>query len=366
MKIGIITLYGHTNYGNKLQNYALQQVLKQEGIESETIEILFTKSLSSKIKLLIIKFLSLILIKTKYRKKKRYATVLRLKKFIKFSNEYINVSKFKIIDYKIPKQLDKNYNFFITGSDQVWNPELDNKELDIYFLNFTSKEKRVSYAPSFGSSYIPREKQNYYKRNLEQMNMLSVREVAGQEIIRDLIDTNVPVLIDPTLMLSKEEWLKIAKKPKWLKGEKFILTYFLGEKSTYIEERIEQIAKTKSLKIINLLDFKNYQAYCSDPSEFLSLINNAELFCTDSFHGVVFSTIMETPFIVFERSDHHISMNSRLETILDKFNFNDRWEYNVLDENIFSVDFSKSKAIIDSEKQKALNFLSQALNLRNK
>lgn len=363
MKVGIISLYGHSNFGNKLQNYAMQQILNELKVDSEIIEISNKKDLIHSLKFKVLVNFSPIYIKLCNSEKDKYIKAVRLYRFLKFEKKYIKKSKYKILNSSIPQQLNSSYNYFITGSDQVWNPEIMNDELNIYFLKFADKFKRIAFAPSFGSSYIPENKEKFYKKNLEEMKALSCREKAGIDIIYNLTGRNATLLLDPTFYLTKSEWLSIAKKPKNIINRKYILSYFLGSQTEEYRNKIKEISKKHNLEIINLLDINNKYAYFVDPAEFVYLINHAELICTDSFHGIVFSLIMNTPFIIFERKDHHISMNSRLENIVRMFNIEDRWNSNINEDNILNCDFSKIDLIIKNEKKNAMSFLKNSLKI---
>ena len=107
----------------------------------------------------------------------------------------------------------------------------------------------------------------------------------------------------------------------------------------------------------------NKYNYSIDPSEFIYLINSCTLMCTDSFHGAVFSIIMNTPFIVFERKSKGKSMNSRIDTLLSLFSMESRLGKNVTDDNIFNVDFSHVTDILDRERNRAINYLKEATKL---
>ena len=126
---------------------------------------------------------------------------------------------------------------------------------------------------------------------------------------------------------------------------------------------IEQVAKIYGLEIINILDMTDKDIYISDPGDFISLINNAKLVCTDSFHGSVFSIIMETNFIVFDRiQDNKATMGSRIDTLLEKFNLNARkWNENLNHNELMSMSFVSSVNILEIEKKKSLDFLKKSL-----
>lgn len=363
MKVAIITINSE-NYGNRLQNYATHRLLENLGFEVETMKNYTNqkypneKSIKSQVKRLI----GCIYEKTLILSIRKLNIITRSKKFKNFTEKYIKQSKYIINNNEIPKNIDKEYDYFVCGSDQIWNPEFYfNSEVD--FLTFAPKGKKIAYAASFGISELPDRCIDDYKKWINQIDYLSVRENVGADIIKKLTGKDAVVLLDPTLMLNKHEWLEIAKKPKLNTNKKYILTYFLGNKDKETEMKINDIAIKNNLNIINLLDINNKEIYSIDPSEFVWLINNSELMCTDSFHGVVFSLIMKSPFIVFERKDKNKSMNSRLETLLTKFNMENRLYNNLGDKEIFNVNFTEVDQIINTEKEKTLNYLKNALGL---
>lgn len=368
MKVAILTITNGENYGNRLQNYAVQTTLESLGLDVETIynangdkNEVDKNSLKEKIKVPLAKVYE----KVPKINSGKVNNVLRKIKFRKFNNNNIKFSKYKISTSSIDPKINSEYDYFVCGSDQVWNPEFYfNSEID--FLTFADYDKRIAYAPSFGVREIPKKDEENYKTWIRGIKYLSVREQAGANIIRNLTSREATILLDPTLMLSKEEWLKIAVKPKASQdlNRKFILTYFLGSKNIEIERKINNIARERNLKIINLLDINDKYMYSVDPSEFIWLINNCELMCTDSFHGAIFSIIMKTPFIVFERKSKAKAMNSRLETLLLKFNMECRLDKNIINsEQVFNVNFDNSVEIMKEEKIKTIEYLKNALNI---
>ena len=233
---------------------------------------------------------------------------------------------------------------------------------DIDFLKFAPKEKRSSFSASFGISKIPEELKEYYKINLLEMQNLSVREDRGKEIIKELTGrTDVEVLIDPTMMLTAQEWDKVSKKPRKLKNNKYILNYFLGNLSEKRRKEIEQVANKNNCTVINLMD-KNEPMYGSGPSEFLYLVKNAFMICTDSYHGSVFSIIYNKPFVIFDREDNIVNMNSRLETLLSKFGLQERYSKDgKIPEKLLKCDYAESYKILEMEKEKTNKYIEKIL-----
>jgi hypothetical protein len=261
----------------------------------------------------------------------------------------------------IKKIKEKNIDYFVVGSDQVWNPNFG-RLTDIELLTFTNKPK-ISFSASFGISELPDEYRKKTKNAIKDFKAISVREDAGKKIVEELTGrTDIEVLVDPTMLLSAEEWNIVSKKPKQIKNYKYILNYFLGELPENWKIEIDRIAKENNCEIINILN-PNDPFYEAGPSEFLYLEKNAFLVCTDSFHSSVFSIIYDTPFIVFERQDKHISMNSRIDTLLSKFNLQNRRFKGEITEDLLKCDYKEAKKILEKEKQKSINFLKKALDI---
>ena len=351
-RIAILTINDDTNYGNRLQNYALQEYCKKNKVDVETIHnqkgIVGINVLKKRLKNIIKRML------------KRYK---RHQLFLDFNKKYIKYSKQYIDEMNIDLKLNDKYDLFFTGSDQVWNPKFGRMS-DIDFLTFADKDKRNSFSASFGISEIPEDMKEYYKERLNGLNNVSVREDRGKEIIEELTGrTDVEVLVDPTMLLTSEEWDKVSKKPKMLKTDKYILNYFLGELSEERRNEINRIAKENDCEVINILD-KNSPFYQTGPSEFLYLEKNAFLICTDSFHSSVFAILYNRPFIVFTREDKTVSMNSRIETLINKFNLKNRnYEGKITKENL-EHDYTEAYKILELEREKSKRFLEKALDIK--
>lgn len=369
-KIGIITITDYNNYGNRLQNYAVQEVLSSLDFEVETIKTKHPslnksdKSESIKcVKLISLFRKILIFIVNKVSKRHFYN---RYNKFVKFSKANITETEYYLDDNNIPDDIDSKYDYIVIGSDQIWNPTFRYGS-SIDFATFASKEKRIAYAPSFGISEIPKEYILTYKKLLSEVAYLSVREDAGAKIIKELVGREAQVLIDPTLMLNRGQWLSLAIPSKSKPKHKFLLTYLLGEKTAEQIEVIDKIRKDNNMDIIALADIKDKKRFDIDPSEFIDYINSAQILITDSFHGVIFSILLERPFVVFRRNENTLSMNSRIDTLLSKFKFEDRrWENIKNRSNIFDIDFSHVPEILELERNKALDYLKNALDVKDK
>lgn len=360
-KLGILTLSGNYNYGNRLQNYAIQEVYKKFGLEVDTIwnEIGLNNGPNLTITRKIKNIIKPLIGKINYDK----YTIKRIKTFSDFTNKYIKNSTYvmKNDDNKI---LNSMYDYFSVGSDQVWNYTFRNL-ISSDFLMFADKDKTISYAPSFGVSDVPKEHEHKYIDGLKHIKHLSVREEAGKKIIKKLTGRDAQVVLDPTMLLSKEEWERIEHKPANLTEKKYIVTYFLDSINKEKKDSIEKLAKENDLEVINLANIYNYfdlKAYVYGPSEFLYLFNHAELILTDSFHACVFSIIFNKPFYVFDREGNMESMNSRLDTLLGTLNLTDRKVDTIIGiTNIFDCEYKEAHEILENKKQESLEFIKGAL-----
>lgn len=325
-KIGIVTIDDYTNYGNRLQNYALTKLLEERFQVINGIRFFiksdWEKSTNSRVKQLIRKCIPFIVIK-KYRESVFKGTRnpnKRESKFWKFTSQYTLTQASVRNRYQAKKKLEKyGIDYFVAGSDQVWNPYWHGTDFD--FLTFTPKEKRLSFAASIGVDDIPASERERYKRNLMDMRYISVREKRAAEIVKELTGRDADITLDPTLLLDKAEWERVARKPEALLEDKYICTYFLGD----VPEAVDTFAAEKGLKIRALNSENDMELYTIDPAEFLYVIKNAEYVLTDSFHAVAFSIKFNKEFYVFRREGSKISsMFSRIETITQRFGLENR------------------------------------------
>lgn len=355
-KIAIITCIGKSNFGNRLQNYALHKVLSDYGFKVETLKntsLLNNLEDYKKNKKEYIK----------YRLTKKLKSDFQNRRRIKYFNEFDKNIKFKkiMVDAKnLPKT---KYDYYCVGSDQIWNP-YHGKLRDLDLLYCINPEKRFSYSASIGIDLIPEKFKDKTKKELNKFKAISVRETKGKELVEELTGRNdVEVVLDPTMLITSEEWTKLSKKPKQLKTKKYILNYFLGKLSKEKEDEINRIAKENDCEIINILD-KNGPFYETGPSEFLYLEKNAFLICTDSFHSSVFAILFNRPFIIFDREDDQLSMNSRLVTLLDTFKLKDKtFEGKITTKNL-NPDYKNVNKILEKERLKAHNFIKKALDIK--
>lgn len=356
-KIGVITLYDLNNYGNRLQCFALQRYIKNLGIEIENI-INYNTTITYNARL----FFEGMIRNICFINKKNIHMKNRKKNFIEFDKN-ISYSKYKIVNNNASKKINNNYDYFIVGSDQVWNTSFSKQDMDCRFLNFSDDYKRIAYAASFGTSVLPANFKEKYFEELNKFKAISVRELEGKNILdNEIKNKTVEVLIDPTMLLNNAEWEKYTSKPSFDIPEKYIFCYFLGGISEERKQKINKLAKDKNYKIINILD-KNSEYYECGPREFLYLIKNSQLVCTDSFHSCVFSIIFDKNFVIFSRDGKKQSMNSRINTLLNKFNIQNRYFNDDFTEENLNHDYTEAYKILEIEREKSRKFLEKALDV---
>jgi len=349
-KIGIVTLYGNFNYGNRLQNYAVQEVMKRYGFDVKTL-FCDKSSFSSRMKPLYNRILSAVKPECK-----RYVS------FERFNKRYIPTDSMRTSDRLIPHSASERYDAFVVGSDQVWNPELRKAERSNYFLRFTEPEKKICIAPSIGVSEIEDKYKEEYRTYLADFKHLSCRELDGANALSALTGRECEHIIDPTLSLTREDWEAFSSPVKVDGGYVFML--FLGEVKAQLRERIEAFAKEKHLQIIELSS-KESRYYASSPDEFVYLINNAEMVFTDSFHAAAFSVNLNTPFYVFERQQNDgVSnrMTSRISSLVSLFGLESRYVRGDLDNIDMHCDFEKANSILPYERRRFFSYVEKAIS----
>lgn len=301
MKCEIVTIIGD-NYGNRLQNYALQEVLKDMGAIVTTNSVVHRPILH---------------MLNNFLKSKRISSYKgRMAKFN---------TKIKWRYVKDNKNLNSSsVDFFIAGSDQIWNPFFPFNS-DREFLTFTAPEKRIAYAASIGINELDQVQLKRFKNNLKDFKALSVREFQAANLVEKIIGFRPPVVLDPTMLIPAEKWKKIADESKIKLKKPYIIKYFLGENYSKLSSVINHFAADKSFEIIDIMEQRENMKI--GPCEFLYLLKNSQFNFLDSFHGTVFSILFKTNFYTFSRfiESGTGDMNSRFETLLKLFHFEDRY-----------------------------------------
>ncbi len=343
-KVAILTIIDF-NLGNRLQNYAVQEVFLRMNAEVHTIRCggTFLGKIKSKLRDIIIK--------------DRYFNFRSFDKNIIWSK------------YRFGDDFADRYDLFSVGSDQVWNANwYDNlpKRKNAFLLSFAESDKRISFSASFGSDKLPERWNPWFKEQLSLFKNISVREESGVDIVKELTGKNATLLIDPTLMLNVDEWMKVSKKPLTIKtDEPYILTYFLGGRTDRVNSDLKKYSHENNMTVYNLCDKSEIELYKCGPSEFLYLVANAKLVMTDSFHACVFSFLFKKPFLVYRREGMECDMFSRLETLLDKFDIKRKYIDSGLDNELFESDYDIGYQKLKNERKKVIDFLKKSMRISN-
>lgn len=328
--IGIVTIDDYTNYGNRLQNYALTKLFENEGFQVYNGIQVYTKEdwvhhTASPVKKLMKQLTPFSVAKGKFYpqpKAKEGLLGQRQQRFTAFlagqSRQIPHIlapTHKKAMEMLAPYGIDS----FVTGSDQVWNPNYEGRAHE--FLAFAPRAMRNSFAASIGASQIPPEARPYYGQYLSQMNYISVREERAAELVKELSGRDARLTLDPTLLLDREDWTGLVRRPQAAPDGPFICTYFLGE----LPPAVHRFAAEKDLPLCRLNDRDCPDLFTCHPGEFLYMIQNAAYVLTDSFHAVAFSIKFRRNFYVFDRVEAGVeSMFSRIETITRRFRLENR------------------------------------------
>lgn len=363
MKIALITIHHANSYGGMLQAYATQKILSRYG----EVEIIDYKTIHLRKTMQVVKF------GYSFRDFLRTAKdILRLfpryrliKSFKDFQNKYFMQTR-EIISFDHLKALEKDFDVFICGSDQIWNPKILEGFDAAYFLNFIENKKKISYASSAGSYFYNDSEKVQLKSYLEGFSYISVREddlnfQCATILERDDIQT----VLDPTLLLSKKEWLDAFKIKINNTTTNYILIYTLT-KDAFTKEIINKITEILNMKVVAIDQdpFLGYKAneHKNDigPIEYLELFANASFVITNSFHGTAFSINFNIPFIAIKPQ----SGVNRIEDLLSKLGLHDRLiskSGDIQKENLLNLSFDHANHELAVLRNNSIKFIESAL-----
>ena len=335
-KIAIISELNlsNINYGNRLQAYALNEYLSEKYEEFNVYSLILKRKQKYKITKFSLKHnLAIYLIPLLTQKKERELNRTFKNRMNLCNNFTINNTKYLNKEFGWRDINKANFDIYIVGSDIVWNQDLYLVNR-FKFLDFKTKKeiKKISYAASFGRDFIPENNKKIIKKLLSSFDGISVRENSSIKMLNNLGIDNVVNTCDPTLLLTKQKWMSVEKNPN-LTSKKFIFVYLLG-KSKRQREFIIKFAEERNLIIINIPNangiidssdekFGNIQFDNCSPENWIWLIHHAEYIFTDSFHGVIFSSIFEKKFFALKR-EAKVDINNRINDYLKRINQEDK------------------------------------------
>lgn len=363
MKIGILTFHNAHNYGAVLQVYALKKALEQLGHEAMVVDYrndiiegqypyqrkISLSGIKNKIKFPMncLKYL--------------YANKQYHEKWNKFNEWILNYVVGNSSNCSKEQLAQLGVDMFICGSDQIWNPGLTGGFDGVYFADFSTKAKKVTYAASMGLNELPKEQEKQFISYLNNFDSISVREQSLKEYIEKISDIRTDIVVDPTLLLEAEVYEDLIVKMQL--PEKYMLVYCLMDNEEMLKSAYTY-AEKKGLKVVEFRYFKNIkhigkiQVANAGPGEFLGLIKNAELILTNSFHGTVFSILFQKKFFTVALG----AVSSRMESLLQLVGLTERYISNGQYEKIDidkQIDYVKVKERIQEEKKKSYLYLKK-------
>lgn len=364
-KIGILTFHYAHNYGAMLQSYALVKVLDRLGYSAEIIDYRLQyidqyvrkETIDEVIKkegtiLGVMKFVKRYLA-GEYRRDKQWY------QFESFNAEFLRKSKQMLTQKKDLKTLC--YDAYISGSDQIWNLNLTDNAWE-YFLDFVSgDELKIAYATSNGKANFEGDNYKIINKLIMSYDYVSVREKQLADFICKNVRTDAEFVLDPTLLLSKEEWNEVII-PYETKQQQYIFVYLVELNDVLLKNVIEYAKKLEKKVVVlayeKLSHYDNIeQLHHCHPLKFISYIKNADMVVTNSYHGLCFSIIFGKEFWVYS----HSNLNERISSLIEMLGLNERLiDRNVLDE-IDKIDYEMVRNIIEAKKEKSIEFLRKAL-----
>lgn len=375
-RIGIITLSGNFNYGNKLQLYACISIWKKLGFDATFLSYHIFDSKYDPLKNSMRKLLGM----ERVIPAETLSTSERLDSFRRFC-EHIPQRDIQ----KPSKSLRNEYNLFSVGSDQVWNIGLiepppsqslplnfyryirsgpvERKYLDWFFLGFCRPEQRITMAPSLAMDEMTPHEMQLLRRGLTGFSRISIREKRGAEIIRECTGRNAKVICDPTIILSADEWRKVADS-RLTPNCPYVFTYLLGGVGKEAQEVLDQVTDHGKIPVIPLSDRMQAGEPDAGPGGFVSLIDHASHVVTDSFHASVFSMLMDTPLTIVHREGEgaETHMFSRIASLAATFGLEDK----IYGSKIFDLTLSGEYPYVSSgirrEKARFMCHLSDSLH----
>lgn len=374
MKIGILTQPLKTNYGGILQNYALQTVLKRMGHEVWTIdrqiELPWFIKVGSMVKRFFLKLFNRNLKVRIWINKKEFSIITQNTR--QFVNNHIQITE-KVTNSKQLVEIHKKYKFdaYIVGSDQVWRPKYS-PNIRNEFLDFVKDDeltKKIAYAVSFGvdSWEFSEEETQECAELAKRFDFISVREDSGVKLCKDYLGVNAIHVLDPTMLLRKEDYIELIKKSGVSDSNGDLFVYLL-DRDKQKKAFIDKVAKEKRLKTFEVMpnirweekietekvDFK--ESVFPPIEKWLKGIIDAKFVITDSFHGTVFSILFNKPFIVLENRGRG---NERFVSLLSLFSLNmqifDIEQIN----NYENVDWKFVNQMLENLRKSSVDFLKK-------
>lgn len=369
MKLALLTFHNAANYGAALQAYALQRFLSDSGYDCEYINYI-NQSRAHEYSM------SWHIYDCLKRGKVTSAAAylagspfmeLRKLRFKKFYKQYLRTTSIVYHNSKEAEVLNDIYDKFIVGSDQVWNPVCNGYD-SAFLLDFVKdNKKKVSYSPSFGVSEITDELKEDYRKNLSDFYALGVREQKGKELVKSLTGREAFVAIDPVMLLSKEQWLEVSEKNK--KKEHYIFSYTNRDiqiadffRTGYKLNGRKHYILSRYTRPKDFIDPSTRVKYCMSPQEFVTVIANADLVVTASFHCVAMSMLLNRPFMAVLTGDS--GKDERIVNLLKATRLSDRILTNRTTKEMVNetIDWDMVNSRLEVAREMSVNYLKASIS----
>lgn len=329
MKLGLLTFHTAANYGAALQAYAFEKFLTDKGFDCEYINYVnASRAHEYSMSWHIYDCLK----RGKLTSAAAYLAgspfmTLRKIRFDKFYKRYLRQTDKVYHNSNEAEELNDQYDYFIVGSDQVWNP-ICNGDDAAFLLDFVKDgRKRISYSPSFGMTEVDDEYKEVFSENLKKFAHIGVRETMGQQIVKELTGRETTLCLDPVLLLTKEQWNSIM--PKKEHKERFIFSYTNRDSQTrdffktgYKLDGRKHYVLSRYTKPGDFINSQVRVKYCMSPQEFLWVVNNADMVVSASFHCIAMSIILNRQFVAITTGDE--GKDERLLNLLRTLGLQDR------------------------------------------
>lgn len=288
----------------------------------------------------------------------------RKENYQEFIQQYVTISNVTEEDIVNHNSGLQEFDYFVIGSDQVWNPYYPQRD-EIKYLEFCDSNQKITMAPSIALADIPRRFRKRFRRGMLSFDKICVREEAAVHLIENYTGKQAETMIDPTMLISADEYRKMKHIPDCMPTEKFILVYMMGYEQS--NDQIKELADQLGLKIVWLRQFLYPEYYVLNPLEYLALIDAAELICTDSFHMSVFSLLFHKAFLVIERDANRKSgMGSRITNLLHIFGVDIEIQGIKNYKNAYHIQYDIVDQILEDERRKAYDYLDHVIGGRTK
>lgn len=353
MKVGILTFPHAPSLGAMLQMGALYHTVQAQGHDVEIInyvgsDVIHAKKQAKTGKALAVKVLSALFLKSGKKSFRQFESKLKMYPVQPISGE------------GELREIAKRYDRIIVGSDQVWNHIVTGNDMNFFLAFCENDEKKASYAASFGNTQVIEESREQITELLRSFSYLGVREKQGQQIIKDLTGRESKVVLDPTLLTTRDyllgEMIPSNRKKKYV-------LFFQMKPSLSLRKRAEEYARENGLEFVTVggrikerFDPRKHPVYGVGPGEFLGLVKDAQCVFTNSFHGLAISIALQTDFYV----EYSTDTNSRLINLVEMLDLQDRV---IAEQSLkaISIDYNAVEQKVQAQRDCSLAFLKEIL-----